>query len=42
MATCEYCGRPFNVSEGAWDDGDYMCPERISGFIKKSERSEQK
>ena len=41
MVICEYCGKPFNVSEGAYDDGDCMCPERIAGYIEKSGQSTQ-
>jgi len=28
--------------KGAWDDGGYLCPECISGYIEKSEHSGQK
>lgn len=39
MVICEYCDNPFNVSEGAWDDGDYMCPDCIAGYIERSEKN---
>lgn len=41
MVICEYCDKPFNVSEGAWDNGNYMCPDCIAGYIEKSERNQR-
>jgi hypothetical protein len=38
MVTWEYCGKSFDPSEGAWDDGDYMCGERISAYVESSEQ----
>jgi hypothetical protein len=42
MVTCEHCGKSFNPSDGAWDDGDYVCGDCIAGYVETSERSGQK
>jgi len=42
MPICEECGKEFNASDGAWDDGDYMCGECIARHIEEAERKAQK
>lgn len=34
MPICEQCGKEFDVSEGLWDDGDYMCGECVAGYVE--------
>lgn len=41
MVECEYCGAKFYPGDGAWDDGDYMCPGCISGHIEEAEKEER-
>ncbi|WP_322691783.1 hypothetical protein [Nostoc sp. DedSLP04] len=37
MPTCDYCAMPFDLFDGIYDDGDFMCGSCIAGFIIKSE-----
>ncbi|WP_193200261.1 hypothetical protein [Nostoc sp. MG11] len=37
MPNCDYCGIEFDLFDGIYDDGDFMCGSCISGFIYKSE-----
>ncbi|MDZ8106708.1 MAG: hypothetical protein RM338_13975 [Nostoc sp. DedQUE12a] len=37
MPTCDYCGIAFDLFDGIYDDGDFMCCNCISAFIYKSE-----
>ncbi|MBD2492411.1 hypothetical protein [Aulosira sp. FACHB-615] len=37
MPTCEYCGIAFDLSDGIYDDGDFICGSCINIFIYKSE-----
>lgn len=37
MPNCDYCGIAFDLFDGIYDDGDFMCGSCISGFIYKSE-----
>jgi hypothetical protein len=40
MVTCEHCGKQFNPSDGAWDDGDYMCGECIAGYVERTNQDQ--
>lgn len=37
MSTCDYCGIPFDLSNGIYDDGDFICGFCIAGFAVQFE-----
>jgi hypothetical protein len=39
MPKCDYCEMPFDICDGIYDDGDFMCGSCIEGFIIRSETS---